>query len=68
MAWSYVLNTPTVVVSNDKEILGHPLVQASASWLLDDMADALEVIRGVLSVYTKEFEWTPFAGDEYDQR
>lgn len=51
MAWAHIIGTPTVVVSDDPDILSHPVISTCASWLLESLEDALEVMTGVLGGY-----------------
>ena len=52
MAWAYQLNKPVILVSDDPYMMMHPLIHAITNWRLDNFDDALDVIKGVLEVYT----------------
>lgn len=52
IAWAHALGKPVLLVSDDPDITAHPVVTACASWLLEDLDAAVEVLIGVLSAYT----------------
>ena len=54
LAWAHSLRKPTILVTDDPLLTDHPVVQACAGWVLRDLDSAIEVIVGVLSVYSKE--------------
>lgn len=51
LAWAYAMDKPAVVVTDDRDVAEHPVVQACAGWLLRDLASAVDVIEGVLGGY-----------------
>lgn len=51
LAWAHMLGKPTVVVTDDPALSGHPVVGSCAGWLLDDLDQGLEVVVGILAVY-----------------
>ncbi len=51
LGWAHMLGKPTVVVSDDPAVLGHPVIGSCAGWLLDDLDEGLEVVAGILAVY-----------------
>ena len=51
LAWAFALGKPTILVSDDPEILGHPVVTANASWILDSLDEAVDLIVGILGGY-----------------
>jgi nucleoside 2-deoxyribosyltransferase len=51
LAWAHVLGKPTVLVTDDPTVREHPVVNACAGWLLDDLDDGLEVAVGILAAY-----------------
>lgn len=51
IGWTIGLKKPLIVVSDDDQILEHPLIQCNASWRLDNLDDAIEVITGLFSDY-----------------
>jgi nucleoside 2-deoxyribosyltransferase len=52
LAWAHWEGKPTVLVTDDPFIAGHPVIGANAGWILNNFDDALEVIIGVLGGYT----------------
>ena len=54
MAWSYILGKGTILVSNDTQVLSHPVIQANASWIVETLDEAVETCAGVLGGYTLE--------------
>lgn len=51
LGWAHALRKPTILVTNDPQLIEHPVVQANASWILSTLDEAEEVIVGVLQVY-----------------
>jgi nucleoside 2-deoxyribosyltransferase len=51
LAWAYAFNKPTILVSDDPHIVGHPLTVKCAQWILPTLADAVTVIKGVYGDY-----------------
>lgn len=51
LAWAFALGKPTILVSDDPEILGHSVVTANASWILDSLDEAVDLIVGILGGY-----------------
>ena len=45
------LKKPLIVVSDDKQIMDHPLIECNAAWRLDNLEDAVEVIIGLFGDY-----------------
>lgn len=54
MAWAYMIDKPVMLVTDDKFMKTHPLIQSVSSWMLDDLDQAVETIVGVMEVYTHE--------------
>lgn len=52
LAWAHALGKPTILVSDDPDILSHPVVTACASWVLPDLDSAIDLIHGILGGYT----------------
>jgi nucleoside 2-deoxyribosyltransferase len=48
LAWAFALRKPTILVTKDKKLTKHPVVQACASWILSSLDEAVDVIIGVL--------------------
>ena len=51
LAWARAYDKPTILVTDDDFIRGHPVINANASWLLRSLKEAEEVIVGLLSDY-----------------
>jgi len=51
VAWGRGLDKPVLLVSNDAEIINHPVINFCANWLLDDLEQAIETIVGILGGY-----------------
>ena len=45
------MKKPLIVVSDDKQVLDHPLIECNAAWRFDNLADAVEVIIGLFGEY-----------------
>lgn len=45
------LNKPLIIVSEEPDINFHPVIQYCASWWLNDLDDAADVVIGVLGDY-----------------
>jgi nucleoside 2-deoxyribosyltransferase len=54
LAWANAYNKPTILVSDVPEVTDHPVLQACADWILPTLDEALDVITGVLSIYTRK--------------
>jgi nucleoside 2-deoxyribosyltransferase len=52
MAWAHGQNIPVILVTDDPYLQQHPVVDATTGWILPTLDDAIEVINGVLTVYT----------------
>jgi hypothetical protein len=53
LAWAHSMRKPTILVSDYDFVTSHPVVQANASWILDSMDDAMDVIAGVFGDYAR---------------
>lgn len=51
MAYAWAIGKPVVLVTDDEFLLQHPLVMASASWVLPDLPSAVDLIAGLLGDY-----------------
>ena len=51
IGWAIGLRKPLIVVSDDKYLMDHPLIKHNASWRLDNLEDAAEVIVGLFGDY-----------------
>lgn len=50
--WANAYEKPTILVSTLPEVVEHPVIQAASSWILPTLDEALDVITGVLTIYT----------------
>ena len=51
IGWAIGLKKPLIVVSDDKQVMEHPLIKCNAAWRLDNLDDAVEVIIGLFGDY-----------------
>jgi len=51
LAWSFALQKPRVVVSDDDFIRNHPVIKTMAQWMLPDLEAAERLFKGILPVY-----------------
>lgn len=49
--WATGHGIPTIVVSDDTRITGHPLIVGKAAWLLPSLEDGAAAINALLGVY-----------------
>ena len=51
IGWTIGLKKPLNVVSDDKQVLDHPLIECNAAWRFETLGDAVEVIIGLFGDY-----------------
>lgn len=51
IAWAFALGKSVILVSDDPDILNHPVIQANAGWIVNNLADGLEITVGILGDY-----------------
>lgn len=51
IGWTIGLKKPLIVVSDDKQIMEHSLIECNAAWRLENLDDAVEVIIGLFGDY-----------------
>lgn len=51
IAWAYAIGKSVILVSDDPAIVEHPVIQANAGWIVDNLADGLEIAVGILGDY-----------------
>lgn len=51
VAWAKRANKLVIVVSDDPEIIQHPVVNACCGWMLPTLKDAIEVLDGIFGGY-----------------
>lgn len=52
LAWARMLDKPAIVVTNDPDVIDHPVLTNCAGWMLPDFHEAVEVIVGLLAGYS----------------
>lgn len=52
LSWAKALGKPAILVSDDPEIREHPVLNAQAGWVLDNLPDAVDTLIGILGGYT----------------
>lgn len=52
LAWAHMLGCPAILVSDDPGVMEHPVINACAGWMLNDLDDAVKVLIGILGGYT----------------
>lgn len=52
MAYATALGKPTILVTDDEYMTGHPLIQMCAGWVVPSLEDAAELLEGLLEDYT----------------
>lgn len=53
MAWASWAGRPVLLVTDDPYLQQHPVVDACVNWFLDDLADGIETLRGLLAIYAQ---------------
>ncbi len=53
LAWAHMLGKQVILVSDDEYLMRHPLINAVTNWRLETLSEAMEVIEGVLGVYSE---------------
>lgn len=51
IAWAHALGKPVILVSDDPEVINHPVINASCDWVLPTLEDGLDVCVGILDGY-----------------
>lgn len=51
LAWTSMIQKPTILVTDDPNVSSHPVVGACASWILPTLDEAVDVITGILGDY-----------------
>lgn len=51
LSWAYILGKPAILVSDDPEVREHPVLQATAGWVVNDLDDAVDICSGILGDY-----------------
>jgi hypothetical protein len=46
-----MIGKPTILVSDDKRITDHPVIDSNSGWILPDLGSAVEVIVGIFKDY-----------------
>lgn len=53
LGWAIGKRKPTILVTTNKKLIEHPIVERGVDWIFDNFDDALEVIEGILGDYVK---------------
>lgn len=51
-AWAHALGKLVIVVTDDKTLIDHPVLNLNAGWLLPTLEDGVDVVLGVLGGYS----------------
>jgi len=51
LAWGFAFRRPTILVSDDKYVMEHPVLNTCAGWLISDLQQAVDVCVGILGGY-----------------
>ena len=51
LSWAYILGKPAILVSDDPVVRGHPVLKATAGWIVEDLDDAVDICSGILGDY-----------------
>lgn len=54
LGWASASNVPTVIVTDDKRMYGHPLIEGDMGWILPTLDDGVAAINALLGVYAGE--------------
>lgn len=54
LGWASAMNIPTVIVTDDKRVFGHPLVEGDLGWIVPTLEDGVAAVNAVLGVYAQE--------------
>lgn len=54
IAWANALGKPVIVVAEDNFVYEHAVCNACAGWMLRTLDEAVELIEGILGVYTDD--------------
>jgi nucleoside 2-deoxyribosyltransferase len=49
--WAKALGKQTILVSDDPNVLNHPVIAASANWLVTTLDEAVDICIGILAGY-----------------
>ena len=52
LGWANGFRKPIILVSDDPEVINHPVVNAAAGWVLPTLEDGIDVVIGILGGYT----------------
>lgn len=53
LGWAYALRKPTIVVTDMQRMADHPVVQASAGWIVETIQEGIDICIGILADYSK---------------
>jgi nucleoside 2-deoxyribosyltransferase len=55
LSWARALDKMVILVTDDPRIAEHPVLSASAGWVVKSLDDAIEILAGILGGYTGGF-------------
>lgn len=53
IGWAHIIGKPVILVSNDPEVVAHPVINASSDWVLGTIYEGLDVAIGILGGYAE---------------
>jgi nucleoside 2-deoxyribosyltransferase len=53
LGWATGIQTPTILITDDKRLIEHPLIQAKVNWILGNFEDAADIINTLFGIYVK---------------
>ena len=53
LAWASALGKPVVLVTDDENMVKHPVINACAGWLVSTLDEGIEILTGVLGDYAR---------------
>lgn len=53
LAWAFSLGKPAILVTDDLQVMAHPVIDACAGWMLESLDDGIETLIGILGGYVR---------------
>lgn len=53
LSWARALERPAVFVSDDLDMLAHPVINACAGWMVKTLNEGIEIVIGVIEDYAR---------------
>lgn len=51
IGWAHITGKPVILVSDDPEVIDHPVINASSDWVLRNLYEGIDVAVGILAGY-----------------